>query len=204
MNDEATAARHVDRCTHGLGWFVATALVLWTLTNIAEMFFAGSNESPLPPPYRIAVRAPIVIAALLVGVYTARNRSASPRKWSWLPPVAFVVIVVASTQGYAKHRQADFLDHVPAGTGSHDAVLSAGDQACDWLKDRHWGRPSGPPQRAALVIKSTGTLFHEYEGYLNKTGPSFATRNPRVGLVAWYKLCPFQQWVHRPLAGSGD
>jgi hypothetical protein len=58
-----------------------------------------------------------------------------------------------------------------------------------------------------VVISSTLRLFQFYSRYLDRQSPGPLTQSDQIRLkvafVAWYKMCPFQQWVHRPV-GNGD
>jgi hypothetical protein len=103
-----------------------------------------------------------------------------------------------------------------------ETALADGYAACDWLRVKPWSRPPGPehlgrhrerrmlvplPAPTANVIKSTIRLYSHYLIYLDRPAPGPLTpreqMSGRVALIAWYKLCPFQQWVHRPVGGSG-
>jgi hypothetical protein len=56
---------------------------------------------------------------------------------------------------------------------------------------------------------STRALTVRYIDHLDARHPGPLTQDERqqasVTASAWFELCPFQQWVHRPInAGGGD
>jgi hypothetical protein len=55
---------------------------------------------------------------------------------------------------------------------------------------------------------STVRLLSYYIDHLDAQHPGPLTQNERqqarVTGSAWFELCPFQQWVHRPVGGSAD
>ncbi len=122
-----------------------------------------------------------------------------------------------SAQAYGSLTEQRYLSDVrTAGYSAADA-LAYGHAACDWLRMKRWGRPPGPEHvpvpldpipPATPVINSTERLYAHYLTYLQKGGPGrltpAVTRRARVALLAWYDLCPFQQFVHRPVSGVND
>jgi hypothetical protein len=181
----------------------------------------------------LAVLGVAVVSGVLIALQWRRNphRYRSVRGLSAVTAIATAVAVVATLVTHFALQQS-YLDTVPAGIASRSDLLDAGHQACDWLEARHWGAPPdisilrphrgpqfSPLESAALqaihgrgyptmvVISSTLRLFQLYSRYLDSQSPGPLTQADRIRLkvafVAWYKMCPFQQWVHRPV-GDGD
>jgi hypothetical protein len=151
-------------------------------------------------------------------------------KLSLVAPVAvavifslFVLTTRHNQQRYLHDASADFPQASDA-TLTHD-----GHQACDWLRDRHWGTPPELPSTRVSRFysaiahgnyitaaaptshgsQSTDRLLIFYTHYLRRQD-SAGVLTPdeklkrQVAFEAWFEMCPFQQWVHRPLGGSGS
>lgn len=136
--------------------------------------------------------------------------------------LAAVLVVSGSMHAHGVSREHHYLKHLPPGM-SREAGLAYGHQACDWLAAQRWGRPPGPDHlpRAREVTashlsyqphhvrwhrsNSTDRLIVYYIEHLDAQHPGPLTPNERqqasVTATAWYELCPFQQWVHRPVGG---
>jgi hypothetical protein len=181
----------------------------------------------------LAVLVVAVVSGVLIALQWRRHphRSRSVRGLSAFTAIVTAVAVVATLTTHFTLEQS-YLQTVPAGIASDSALLDAGHKACDWLGARHWGEPPeisirgphrgpqfSPLESAALqaiygrgyptmvVINSTLRLFQIYSRYLDRQSPGPLTQADRIRLkvafVAWYKMCPFQQWVHRPVS-NGD
>jgi hypothetical protein len=140
-------------------------------------------------------------------------------------------VVLGSMHAVGVWREHNYLEHLPPGI-SREAGLAYGHQACDWLAAQRWGRPPGPDHLPGpfyeghgydghgrtLVYRphhvqwhwanSTERLTVYYIDHLDAQHPGPLTENERqqarVTGSAWFELCPFQQWVHRPIGGSGS
>jgi hypothetical protein len=171
--------------------------------------------------------------AILVGLLTFRHGGRewelSSRQAAVPAGLALAAVLVVSGSMYAvgvSHKHT-YLKYLPPGM-SREAGLVYGHQACDWLAAQRWGRPPGPDhlrrsreaQSVSLVYQpshapwrqtnSTYRLMVYYIEDLDGQHPGPLTEDKRqqasVTAVAWFELCPFQQWVHRPIGGdhTGD
>jgi hypothetical protein len=146
----------------------------------------------------------------------------SPRQAAVSAGLAMAAVLVVSGSMYADgvSNEHTYLKYLPPGM-SREAGLAYGHQACDWLAARPWGRPPGPEalpgrryeQSRTLVYRarhmdgtgsrSTSRLMVYYLDRLDAQHPGPLTQNERqqasVTAIAWFELCPFQQWVHRPV-----
>jgi hypothetical protein len=201
---------------------VLTYLAAWALAFIACMFQAASGLIVLPSPSSWTLRAVYAAVAVLVGVRTFRVRreqDLSLRRASVPAGLALTAVLVVSGSLHAVgvSRERHYLDYLPPGMG-REAGLTYGHQACDWLAAQRWGRPAEAPSQPGprLVYQprrvqwhwanSTRTLMTRYLDHLDAQQPGPLTQDEReqasvIG-SAWFELCPFQQWVHRPLGGS--
>ncbi len=170
---------------------------------------------------------------LLVAVVAAAWVTATHR-WSAKPLEAVIAagvalgLVTVSFLLVSELRRHDFVRALPGGEDT-GAALAAGHDACDWLAKLHWGpppgdgRPRGAVATAALRSQyraprsmtsgwhganSTGRLIVEYVKQIDARAPGPLTADEmfrvKYTTLAFYALCPFQQWVHRPVGGSGD
>jgi hypothetical protein len=190
------------------------------------------SPSIFPAPVDRRVVAVLVLAALAIAFFRARrhfSRHAAFRPWL-MAPVLAVVVVAVSFVGWSRYGEQRYLSEAmpdfpstSAATLKHD-----GHEACDWLRGRHWGVPPDLPDRrehrfynaiahgdyvapdpTSHASQSTGRLFIFYTRYLRRqSGGALALDGKlkrQVAFLAWYKLCPFQQWVHTPITGgAGD
>jgi hypothetical protein len=223
----------------GLAAACAVVIGLFGALFLLELLFATpSMPSPslLPPPQDRRVVIGALLAAGVIGFLVARRhrgRDGAFSLWSLASPVA-VVLVAALFVGTSQHNEQRYLSEamplfpsVSAATLKHD-----GHQACDWLRGRHWGAPPELPSRrqfrfynairhgdyvapmpASSASQSTGRLYIFYTRYLRRhSGGTLAPDGKlkrQVAFLAWYRMCPFQQWAHTPVgggaaAGDGD
>jgi hypothetical protein len=225
-----TRPRPAQAAAVGVASTVLAGFAAYGLVVILELVLAqGRPPEFLPPPGDWRMRLALLVLAVVSGVFIALkfHRGA---EWRWQADesrsfvrglVAFtalaVGVAVVSTVASHISLERSYLHSVPAGTASDTALLEAGHDACDWLGARHWGGPSMPRRSymtdvptpighpTSMVIRSTGRLASLFHYYLVAQPPSAMTRlEDRISLLAWYKMCPFQQWVHRPVGGSGD
>jgi hypothetical protein len=222
---ETSSRRRTETAAVGLASTMLVGFAAYGLLVILELFLAQHATSPesLPPPGdRRMLLALIVVAGIsgvLIALWWRRDNPAgsnSVRGLFAFTAIATAAVVVATLVTHSALEKS-YLHSVPAGTASNSALLQAGHKACDWLGGRHWGRPSGPYEQGYLegvpyighptlnIINSTGRLATEYHHYVSTQPPNAMTRlEDKVSLLAWYKMCPLQQWVHRPVGGSGD
>jgi hypothetical protein len=209
-------------------WLLAEAAVV-----LVELLLAGERPSPLPPPTSWWVRGPLFLVAAAAGVWTFHRRLRRPVYGDGREPgtpvlvaLGVLAVVLASQQAYAYAHERQYLsdydkhghlsDIETSGYRSAD-VLADGHAACDWLRAKRWGEPLGAESAErsvqanwapAVPIKSTAWLYAQYVFHLAQQAPGPMTardeRRAQVGIIAWYDLCPFQQWVHRPVYGSSD
>jgi hypothetical protein len=187
------------------------------------------SPSILPPPTARSVVVISALVAITIGFLVGRDHYRGHERFHTfsLVPLVLLVIIASLIVGTSKARESNYLSYArTAFPNVSDQTLKAdGHQACDWLRGRHWGRPpelprgnreppeEGAAERAILgpgyptmvIITSTGTLYIYYSRYLDRQNPGPLTQADRLRLqvtyVAWYKLCHFQQWVHRPVQG---
>jgi hypothetical protein len=197
--------------------------------NAANVFHDYGDGDPLniPSPNSWTLRTVYLAVAILVGLRTfraCRERELSLRQAAVPTGLALAAVLVVSGSTYAVgvSHERNYLEHLPPGM-SREAGLVAGHQACDWLAAQRWGRPAGPdhldgPSARTLVYQpdhvrwhwanSTDRLVVYYIDHLDAQQPGPLTQNERqqasVTAVAWFELCPFQQWVHRPVSGGGS
>jgi hypothetical protein len=147
--------------------------------------------------------------------------------------LAGVLVVSGSTYAVGVSHEHNYLKHLPPGV-SREAGLAYGHQACDWLAAERWGRPPGSASVSSSFItirpgarlgterplvyypyrvqwhwaNSTRMLGVYYIEHLDAQHPGPLTQDERQQIwvigSAWFELCPFQQWVHRPINASGD
>ena len=202
---------------------VVTYLGCWGVgyaVNVAAASYG--RESVVPPPGSWTLRAVYVTAALAAGWWVTRRgwaRTARrPRIEAAFAAVTLITVCLISGTVAEVHRH-NFLSALPPGQ-DHEAALRAGHQACDWLAAQRWGRPPGPehlqqardimyypPLARWQVANSTDRLLSYYLRHVDAEQPGPLTSTERVRVqyaeLAWFELCPFQQFVHRPV-GSGD
>jgi hypothetical protein len=217
-----TSSRRTRTGAVCLAAIILAGFAAYGLLIILELFLAQHSTKPesLPPPgdrrMLLAVFAVALISGVLITLRWHSNRHQwsddSVRGLSAFTAIATAAFIVGTLVTHFALEQS-YLHSVPAGTASSSALLEAGHKACDWLDGRHWGRPSGPNgdylegvpyigHPTLNVINSTGRLATYYHDYLSTQPPSAMTRlEDKVSLLAWYKMCPFQQWVHRPVSG---
>jgi hypothetical protein len=197
-------------------------LVFVCLFNAAGGLNDGKEPLALPPPNSWTLRAVYLAVAILVGLLTfraCRARDVSFRQAALTAGLALAAVLVVSGSTYAVgvSHEHNYLKHLPPGM-SREAGLAYGHQACDWLAAERWGRPPGaefigvapvyrPPNVRWHRSNSTERLMVYYLEHLDAQHPGPLTQNERqqasIAAVAWYELCPFQQFVHRPVGGSG-
>jgi hypothetical protein len=223
-----------DRVTLRIGVVAVAAAVLtylatWGLLVFVCLFNAagglndGKEPLALPPPNSWTLRAVYLAVAVLVGLLTfraCRERDVSLRQAAVPAGLALAAVLVVSGSTYAVgvSHEHNYLKHLPPGM-SREAGLAYGHQACDWLAAERWGRPPGPDNIGVAPVyrphnvrwhrsKSTERLMVYYLEHLDAQHPGPLTQNERqqasVTAVAWFELCPFQQWVHRPVSGGND
>jgi hypothetical protein len=208
---------------------VLAYLAAWGLLVLVCLQDASGDSSSLPPPNSWTLRAVYLAVAILVGLLTflaCRKRELSSRQTAVPAGLALAAVLVLSGSTYLvgvfhEHNY----KHLPPGM-SREAGLDYGHQACDWLAAQPWGRPpdlhgrvrSRETQSSTLVYQPHNVRWHQanstyrlmvyYIEHLDAQHPGPLTQNERqqasVTADAWYELCPFQQWVHRPVGGSRD
>jgi hypothetical protein len=218
-----TSRRWRQTAAVGLASTILAGFVAYGLLVVVELFAGehSADRNPLPPPgdwhMRLAVLVVAVVFGAIVTFFWRRDAGVGSSSFvRGLSAFTAVAVVVAALSTVASNvaLERSYLHSVPAGTASDSALLEAGQRACDWLRAKHWGRPSlhssymkgvttiGTP--TTNVISSTGRLASEFHYHLLTQPPSAMTRlEGKVSLLAWYRMCPFQQWVHRPV-GNGD
>jgi hypothetical protein len=209
---------------------VLTYLATWALVVVGYLFGAAKGSSILPSPSSWSLRAVYVAVAILGGLLTfraCRERELSRRQAAVPAGLALAAVLVVSGSTYAVGavHEHSYLEHLPPGVSRADGLVY-GHQACDWLADQPFGRPPGPDhlpnlreaQGETLVYgwawrarwhwaNSTERLAVYYIEHLDAQdpGPLTETERRQASVIgsAWFELCPFQQWVHRPVGGSG-
>jgi hypothetical protein len=217
------SSRRTETAAVALASAILAGFAAYGLLVVVELFLAEDSTNPesLPPPGDWRMLLAVLAVAVVFGVLiTMRWRRSSVGSDSVRGRCAFTAMATAAAilATLVTHfaLEQSYLHSVPAGTASNSALLEAGHKACDWLDARHWGRPSGP-NRGYLegvpyighptlnIINSTGRLATYYHNYLATQPPSAMTHlEDKVSLLAWYKMCPFQQWVHRPISGGAE
>ena len=209
---------------------VFTYLAMWALLFFVCLFVASNGRSFLPSPNSWTLRSGYLAVAILVGVVAFRRGWGwdLSLRGAALPAglaLAAVLVVSGSMHAYGVSREHNYLRYLPPGM-SREAGLAYGRQACDWLTAQRWGRPPGPdyfPRARESTARrsvyrphhvrwheanSTDRLMIYYLDHLDAHQPGPLTDDERqqssVTAIAWYELCPFQQWVHRPVGGSGS
>ena len=197
-------------------------LVFVCLFNAAGGLNDGKEPLALPPPNSWTLRAVYLAVAILVGLLTfrvCRERNVSVRQAALTAGLALAAVLVVSGSTYAVgvSHEHNYLKHLPPGMSREDG-LAYGHQACDWLAAERWGRPPGADNIGVAPVyrphnvrwhrsNSTERLMVYYLEHLDAQRPGPLTQNERqqasVTAVAWFELCPFQQWVHRPVSGAG-
>jgi uncharacterized membrane protein (GlpM family) len=212
---------------------VGMSVVLLFLEALSATRGVMPSPSILPSPEDRRVVAALVLAAMAIGFSRARkhfNRHADFSPWS-IAPALVVVVVAVILVGWSRHNEQRYLSealpYFP--TASAATLKDDGHEACDWLRGRHWGAPPEIPGRREFrfynaiahgdyaapdptshVSQSTGRSFIFYTRYLRRQSGGTLTPDGKlkrqVAFLAWYKLCPFQQWVHTPITsgGAGD
>ena len=204
-------------------------LAAWIAAYGLNLFDAHGAPIWILPPGAWRMRAIYLLIAVVAAVWvTATDRwSAKPLEAVIAAGVALGLVTVPFLLVSELHRH-DFVRALPAGE-DRGAALAAGHDACNWLAKKHWGpppgdgRPSGSVSTAALRLqyspprsmtkgwhgaKSTSRLIVAYVKQVDARSPGPLTADEtfhvKYTTLAFYALCPFQQWVHRPLGGSGD
>lgn len=220
--------RHVAPAFSGVVSAVLVFCLGWGLLNVVELFAASPGPSWLPPPGSLWLSGPLAIAAVAVGLKEFRAEPDWRDPLAWRPgmTIALTVVVVGALSyvAYQDFRGQDYLSYVSANTVDSQTALAAGDEACDWLADQRWGQldegtrtlSSGEFARALdqsgrhdrpRLINSTQAHYANYLDHLYAESSGALAGESRVqaqvALVAWYRLCPYQQWVHRPVGGRG-
>jgi hypothetical protein len=229
-----TSPRRAETAAVGLASTILAGFAAYGLLIILELFLAKFGTPKfLPPPGDWRMLLAVLVVAVVAGVLSTVRWRRNPehiysvRGLSVFAAAATAVAVVATLVTHVALEQS-YLHTVPARIASKSVLLDAGHDACNWIDGRRWGKPPDlprgdrePPEESAaeaaiygpgyptmVVIKSTRRLFIFYGRYLDRQNPGPLTQADRIRLdvafVAWYKLCPFQQWVHRPVGGSGD
>jgi hypothetical protein len=198
-------------------------LVFVCLFNAAGGLNDGKEPLALPPPNSWTLRAVYLAVAILVGLLTfraCRARDVSFRQAALTAGLALAAVLVVSGSTYAVgvSHEHNYLKHLPPGM-SREAGLAYGHQACNWLAAERWGRPPGaefigvapvyrPPNVRWHRSNSTERLMVYYLEHLDAQHPGPLTQDElqqaSVTAVAWFELCPFQQWVHRPVSDGND
>jgi hypothetical protein len=190
------------------------------------------SPSIFPAPEDRRVVAVLVLAAVAIAYFRSRKhftRHAAFRPWS-IAPVLAVVVAAVIFVGWSRYNEQRYLSEaMPDFPSTSAATLKDdGHEACDWLRGRHWGvQPEIPDRRehrfynaishgdyvapdpASHASRSTGRSFIFYTRYLRRQSGGTLTPDGKlkrqVAFLAWYKMCPFQQWVHTPITGgAGD
>jgi hypothetical protein len=223
----------VNAALTALGVACGVLLVAYVVLVPVELILAsGGMQSPviIPSPTARPVVAFIVLTAIASGVLVARDHLRMQERFR-LYSLATPVVVLALASSFmvvSRHNEHQFLDaaapYFP--NESQSALKNAGHDDCDWLRGRRWGRPPESLSERRLnrfyaahrqearaptshtVAESTYWLFMYYTRYLHRKSGEKLTDAGRlrrdVAFVAWFKMCPFQQWVHRPVGGSSD
>jgi hypothetical protein len=215
-----------------LAGFVADGLLIILELVLADSTRPEAMPPPGDWRMRLGVLVVGVVFGVLISLRWRRNphRIRSVRGLSAFTGIATAVAVVATLVTHFTLEQS-YLETVPDGIASDSVLLDAGHEACNWLGARHWGQPPeisvrgphrgpqfsplesdalqaiyGPGYPTMVVISSTLRLFQFYSRYLDRQSPGPLTQADeirlKVAFVAWYKMCPFQQWVHRPVGGN--
>jgi hypothetical protein len=216
----------VNAVLTGVGALCAVVVVAYAVLVLVEMFNANNSPSVLPPPTDRRIVVGIALVAIVVACFVATrilvDGETEPRPWSTIATSVAVAIALILF-GASKLREDQYLSDVSRyvpNTATETVLKADGHQACDWLRGRHWGAPPDLPGKAlsnnfvevgeptSNVIRSTRRLFVFYSRYLDKQHPGPLTPDDQlkrqVTLWAWFRMCPFQQWVHRPVGGAGD
>jgi hypothetical protein len=210
----------------------AVLIGLCCVVFVLELLFAmRSMPSPsiLPSPEDRRVVIGALLAAGVIGFWVARShlgRDEAPSLWSLAAPVAVVVIAALFVGTSERNEQRYLSEAMPLFPGASAATLKDdGHQACDWLRGRHWGAPPELPGRrqyrfynaidhgdyvapmpVSNASQSTSRLYVFYTRYLRRqSGGTLAPEGKlkrQVAFLAWYRMCPFQQWAHTPVGGG--
>jgi hypothetical protein len=217
----------LDAALVGIAWIILGGLACWGLAILVELVAAAWDHlSPLPPPSSWWIRGAVAIAALLIG--TAATVRWLHRRGRWWPHVAAAaaVCVVFACALFVVHlsTEHDYLTALPASArvgAADDTLLAEGHAACSWLGQHRWGQPPELTGRYGQYYGARFAPFNPTERGSNSTTRYYAwyinhvdaqqpgpltpaeTVRAKVAPVAWLHLCHFQQWVHRPIGGSG-
>jgi hypothetical protein len=223
------SSRRAETAAVGVASTILAGFAAYGLLVILELFPARfGTRKFLPPPGDWRILLTVLVVAVVAGVLITlrwRNNQEhiySARGVSAFTAIATAVAVVATLVTHFVLEQS-YLHTLPAGIASKSVLLDAGHEACNWLDGRRWGEPPdlpggnhqppeesvavaaiyGPGSPTMVVSEPTRRLFVFYGRYLDKQSPGPLTQAERIRLdvafVAWYKMCPFQQWVHRPV-----
>jgi hypothetical protein len=195
------------------------------------MVLGRNSPSNLPAPTARPVVALVVLAALVIGSLVARGsarRPEAPISPASIVAVLFLAIAISVFFYTTKERDQQYPSYASVDfPNTLDTTLKTdGHQACDWLRGRRWGAPpelgltlqytfnnaisvgkfDTAPAPTTHSTQSTNRLFTFYTRYLRRESTSSVLRpsqklKRQVAYLAWYKMCPFQRWVHRPLGG---
>jgi hypothetical protein len=213
--------------------FLLLAYAILILLEMVLATQSFPSPSILPPPTARPVVALIVLAAAIRAFFATKRHVHTQDAFSKLSLVAPVAVVVIFSLFVltSRHHQQRYLHDASANfpQASSATLTHDGHQACDWLRGRHWGTPPELPARRVFRFynaiahgnyvtaavptahgsQSTGRLLIFYTRYLRRQD-SAGVLTPdeklkrQVAFQAWFEMCPFQQWVHRPLGGSGS
>jgi hypothetical protein len=210
MTNSARTTPRADAVMFGIAAAVLFDLALWAMTVLGELFFAGESASPVPPPgsaWLVGVRGfiAIVLGALITHRRIRQDHPSKEGRVFGVIVLVGVFILGGSTYAYAKVHESRYLNTLGITTNT-DGVLRAGHMACEWLAAQHWGGRQSMSVATGGRYRSTNAIYGDYVDELDaQPGPITADRNMQavVAFAAWNALCPFQQWVHRPIVGNG-
>jgi len=205
---------------------VLTYLATWALLVFDCLLGAAVGfDRPAPSPDSWTLRAVYVAVAILGGLLTflaCRERELSLRQ-ATVPAglaLAAVLVVSGSMHAVGVWRERNYVGYLPArhepggwsGLRTPGLRLACRPTVGTSTRHRQQGVPTlvyQPEHVQWHWANSTRTLTVRYIDHLDARHPGPLTQDERqqasVTASAWFELCPFQQWVHRPInAGGGD
>jgi hypothetical protein len=238
---ERPVPSEVRAVVDGVAAAVLAFAVGWVLLLVVLLFAVGVTGTTPFVPGHWAVTPGLGVGAAVVGLAVARVRWASSRKFFSLGDLAKRLVAVSAlaavmTGGWMlaeRGNERAFLRvFTPTVAAEHgDDLVSAGNEACDWLQDRPWGQPAGPelnpygaapegyltkgpkgrmnpPPGATTSTQSTTTLSVQYAEWVDAQYSASQADEQRLqiqaSIAAWYNLCPISRELRRPFASGGD
>ncbi len=208
---------------------VLTYLTVWGAAYVLNLIGAQGSQTQLPPPGAWVMRAIYLLIAVAVAAWTTARATWTEHELETAIAAAVVLSFVTGLVFLvSEHHRRSFEAALPSGEDRASALV-AGHEACDWLSAQHWGEPpyeggptSGSFAAPALRLQyepphsvtpgwqnsnSTRRLFVSYVEHLDDQDPAALSTDDkyraRYAMVAFYELCPLQQFVHRPVGGGG-